>query len=68
MANPQKENGYTPIANEILEQLVRLPLNGTQWDIIIVICRYTYGYSRKEHPVSESFIAKVTGISKRHIS
>jgi len=41
MANPQKENGYTPVANEILDELVKLPLNGTQLRIICVVWRFT---------------------------
>lgn len=28
MANPQLENGYTSIANEILDNLCKLSLNG----------------------------------------
>ena len=28
MASPQKENGYTPIANEILEALALFPVSG----------------------------------------
>lgn len=62
MADVQKENGYTPIANEILEQLVRLSLNGTQWRIIAVIWRYTYGFSRKEHEISINFLIRALGM------
>jgi phage replication O-like protein O len=68
MASPQKENGYTPIAHEILEAVARYPLNGTQIKILLVIWRYTFGFNRKEHQLSESFIAKATGTSKRYIS
>lgn len=68
LANVQKENGYTAIANEIIEQLVKRPLNGTQWRIVAVIWRYTYGFSRREHRISESFIVKATGISRRFVS
>lgn len=67
MTGPQTENGYTPIAHEILENLVKLPLNGTQWRIITIVWRYTYGFSRKEHDISESFIAKATGINIRQV-
>jgi len=67
MANPQKENGYTPIANEILDQLIQLPLNGTQWRIVGTVWRYTYGFSRKDHKFSETFISKTTNIHKKQI-
>lgn len=68
MANPQKENGYTPIANEILEALSRAKLNGTQHAIIDVILRYTYGFNRKSHSLSEGFISNATGYHKIQIS
>lgn len=68
MARPQKENGYTPIANELIEAICSAPFNATQLKIVLFIMRYTYGYSRKEHAFSLTFIAKGTGISRRYIS
>lgn len=67
MASPQKENGYTAIAHEILEQICKLPLNGTQFRIIMVVWRYTYGFSRKEHDLSLNFISKATDIHKQQV-
>lgn len=67
MASPQRENGYTGIANEILEKLAAIQLNGTQFRIIMVVFRYTYGFQRKEHELSETFLAKATGIHKQQI-
>ncbi|WP_078434252.1 replication protein [Metabacillus halosaccharovorans] len=61
MASPQTENGYTRIANEILEQIVKTNLNGTQLKIIMVIWRYTYGFKRKQHELSSSFISESLG-------
>ncbi|MCK9327223.1 MAG: replication protein [Bacteroidales bacterium] len=68
MASPQKENGYTAIANELLEQLYVAKLNGTQYKVILCIMRYTYGFNRKSHSLSVSFISKATGISRRYVS
>jgi phage replication O-like protein O len=67
MASPQRENGYTGIANEILDKLAAIQLNGTQFRIIMVVFRYTYGFQRKEHELSETFISKATGIHKQQI-
>jgi len=67
MASPQRENGYTGIANEILENLSTISLNGTQFRIIMVVFRFTYGFQRKEHELSESFLANATGIHKQQI-
>ena len=67
MASPQKENGYTAIANEILEQTTKLHLNGTQYSIILTIWRFTYGFNRCKHDLSITFLAKATRISTRAI-
>lgn len=67
MASPQKEHGYTPVANEIIEQLIKLPLNGTQWRIVAVVWRYTYGFSRKEHEISETFILKALDFTRTQL-
>lgn len=67
MANPQKENGYTPIANEILEKISQLPLNGSQYRILLIIWRFTYGFSRKEHELSLTFISTATNIHKQQV-
>jgi phage replication O-like protein O len=68
MASPQKEEGYTPIANELLEQVFQQSLNGTQFRIILVVFRYTYGFSRKNHELSESFISKALNVHKKQVS
>lgn len=68
MSNVQIENGYTRIANELLEVIFRTKLNATQLKILLCIIRYTYGFGRKEHELSLSFISKSTDISKRYIS
>ena len=67
MANPQKENGYTPIANEILDNIMKLKLNGTQFRIVMCVWRYTYGFSRKQHELSESFISKAIDVHKKQV-
>ena len=68
MANPQTENGYTPIANEILDNAMKLKLNGTQFKIIMAVWRYTYGFSRKESALSDTFLSKSIGIARHNIN
>ena len=68
MANPQKENGCTDIANELLEALYCYKFNGTELSIILCILRYTYGFHRKEHSLSISFISKAIKRHKHEIS
>jgi phage replication O-like protein O len=67
IANPQKENGYTSIANEILEQIAKIKLSPTQYRIIFIVWRYTYGFNRKEHELSLSFLSTATGCDKRQL-
>lgn len=65
--NPQLENGYTRVANEILEAAAKLPLSAAQFRILMLIWRYSYGYNKKDCALSVNFIAAATGIDKRHI-
>ena len=67
MADVQLENGYTKIANEILEQMAKIKLSPTQYRLIFVIWRFTYGFKRKEHEMSLSFLSDATGIDKRNV-
>jgi phage replication O-like protein O len=67
MANPQTEDGYTRIANEILDHLCQLKLNGTEWMTLLFIIRKTYGFQKKEDKIPLSQISEATGISTSHI-
>ncbi|WP_019536563.1 replication protein [Paenibacillus ginsengihumi] len=64
---PQLEDGYTRIANEILEQAARHRLNGTQFRLLMIIWRYTYGYRRKEAEFTLSFLADAIGASRSQV-
>lgn len=64
---PRLKDGYTRIANAILEEIGRHRLNGTQRAIIDQIWRYSYGFNRKEAELSLSFIATALGKTKSHI-
>lgn len=67
MANPQKENGYTPIANEILDAIMRTPLTAGEHRTLDAIIRKTYGYNKKEDILSFSQIAGMIGMSRRTV-
>lgn len=68
MANPQKENGYTPIANEILEEIYKRNFNATQLKILLLVLRYTYGFNRKSYEFSLIFISKTINVHKVQVS
>lgn len=67
MSGPQLEDGYTRIANEILEVISQAKFNGTQFKIILAILRYTYGFNRKFSEFSLSFLSDATGTNKSQI-
>lgn len=67
MANVQTDNGYVRIANQIMDELPKFKFNGTQLRIVMTVWRYTYGFQRKEHEMSLSFIEKSTGIDKARV-
>lgn len=58
------EDGFTRTANEILDHLMKQRLNGTQHCIIYCVIRNTYGFQRKSHALSLTFISNATGIHK----
>lgn len=68
MANPQKENGFTPIANEILEATAGASLNGTQLRILLLLWRNSYGFHQHSCPLPLSYLAKMLRGSKSTIA
>ncbi len=67
MASPQKENGYTAIANEILEALIKANLSGVELSIAFYIIRKTYGFQKKEDQISLSQFMKAIPVTKPSI-
>lgn len=65
--SPQKENGYTAIANEIMEALMKYPIPGTQMQCLLTILRKTYGYNKKSDAISLSQFVEFTNLDRRHI-
>jgi phage replication O-like protein O len=68
MANVQKENGYTTIANELIEALMHTNLSPYQSRIFWAIVRKTYGFHKKEDRISHGQFVEATGIEKRNIA
>jgi phage replication O-like protein O len=67
-ASPQLENGYTRLANELLEELISAGLTARQWAVVMAIVRKTYGYGKKTDDIGLSQLAEMTGIAKPHVS
>jgi len=65
--NPQVEDGYTRIANELFEAMMRAPLIGAEHRVLMGIIRLTYGYNRKVDAISVSQIMGATGVPRRTV-
>ena len=68
MANPQLENGFTSISNELLEQLALHHLSPNQWQVLLFIIRKTYGYHKKVDYIANKQICDGTGLCKAVVS
>lgn len=68
MASPQKENGFTPIAHEILEHLMCVRMSGAEWQYAVCIFRKTYGFQKKEDWVTNTQVMEMTGLCKERVS
>lgn len=66
--SPQLENGYTRIANEIMDELCRFRMAGEARQVLDFIIRKTWGFNKKEDKISNSQIVEGTGLSKGRAS
>jgi len=67
MASPQKENGFTPIANEILDRLASFPFpnkTGVPIALILFVIRKTWGYQKKTDVISLTQFEKGIGSNR----
>lgn len=67
MASPQTEDGFTKIANELLDALIAYRIPGEQRQCLDVIMRQTYGYRKKRDAIALSQFVENTGIVKPHV-
>jgi phage replication O-like protein O len=65
---PQVKNGFTRIANQILDDICQVNLSSYQSRVLHFIWRKTYGYGKKQDWISVSQIVEGTGIKKSHVS
>ncbi len=56
--NPQLEDGYTRINNDILSALFSYKLSGTELRIILFVIRHTYGYGKITKHMTAAYIAE----------
>lgn len=64
MANPQIADGYTKIANEIMDALIAAHLSGQEMRVTLFVIRKTYGFNKTEDFISLSQMMAAVGMSK----
>lgn len=69
MAAPQRENGFTGIAHEILEAVMKRRFRGLQQlDIVLALWRETWGWNRVDASLSLGLLERHTGIPRHKCS
>lgn len=67
MANPQKENGYIPVSNEIADALMRVNLSAYESRVLWFLFRKTYGWNKKVDWITLSQFSACIGLDRRLI-
>lgn len=68
MASPQVEEGYTRIANELLDAINKTSLTDNDRRVFFAIIRNTYGYNSCQRDISMGDLSEDTGIMRQHIN
>ncbi len=67
MASPQCEDGFTRIANELLEAILAYRIPGQELRVALAVIRKTYGYGKKQDQISFGQLSQATGIPRVRI-
>lgn len=67
MADVQKEKGFTAIANDIMDALVRAGLQASELCVVLFILRKTYGWNKKSDQISLTQFCDALPYSKQTI-
>ncbi|MFC5550740.1 replication protein [Massilia aerilata] len=68
MTTPQTENGFTMIANELLETILGSGFSLHEQSVILTVIRKTYGYGKKEDDMSAAQIGAMCGVARQHVT
>ncbi|UPK45928.1 replication protein [Paenibacillus pabuli] len=67
MAGAELSDGFTRVANEVIEEVARQKFNGIQLRILLIVWRQTYGWRRKSAELSVTFLANALQSDPRGI-
>ena len=62
------ENGYTCVANALLEAMFEAHLSARQWAVCMALIRKTFGYQKTQDDIGLSQLVALTKIAKSHVS
>lgn len=68
MSDPQPEHGYSRIAHELMDAIIRAPLSKRQYKVVFAVIRKTYGYNKKTDDMPLTQIIEMTGLDKGNLS
>lgn len=66
--SPQLEDGYTRLANELLEAMIAARLTARQWAVLMAIVRKTYGFNKKADDIGLGQLQAMTSIDRANLS
>ena len=61
------DDGYTKIANDLLEAILLADLTLTQTKVLFAIIRKTYGFHKKTDRISDRQISEMIGVHRTHV-
>lgn len=61
------DDGYTRIANELLEAVMAADLTARQMKVLMAIIRKTYGFGKKVDRITNTQISSMTGLHHTHV-
>lgn len=67
-AAPQLEDGFTRIANELLEAILGFGFSQRQLSVVFTVIRKTYGYGKKQDDMSAAQIGQICGMGRNHVT
>lgn len=66
--SPQKEDGFTAIANELLDAILQFGFSKRQMAVVLGLIRKTYGFNKTEDDITITQLANVSGLSRQNVS
>lgn len=61
------DNGYTRIANDLLDAMLDADLTKHQYKVLMAVVRKTYGYNKTSDRITNSQISEMTGVPETRV-